>query len=261
MKKAQIKTKKVPQGNILVDYISRLQADLQYLIRMYKKDPYVDKKNILHQNNSGIIFDIGAHRGDTVAAYAKYFNKSIIYGFEPCPESYDKLKIRFEDNPRIRIIPKAVSNINGTTDFNVNIASATNSLLPIVDQANKWTESASDLSLKNIVKVDVTKIDSFCNKENIKQIMILKMDIQGAELLALQGAEKMLSKKAIILLYLELLFVPVYIGQAEYYQICGLLSKFGYKLFSFYNSAFDLSGQIKWCDGLFVSHDLMARTQ
>jgi hypothetical protein len=106
--------------------------------------------------------------------------------------------------------------------------------------------------LKNVVKVKATTIDEFCDKEGIDHIMILKMDMQGGELLALEGAKKKLTRKAISLIFLELLFVPLYIGQAEYHQVCGLLAKFGYRLFDMYNCTYDSSGKIKWCDGLFV---------
>ena len=211
---------------------------------------------MLTATGTGIIFDIGAHCGDTTAAYAKYFAGSKIYSFEPFPDSCNKLKTRFADNPTIKIIQAAISNKSGIMNFYSNSDSATNSLLSVTGEAQKWVNLPDAIQLKDIVKVKTTTIDEFCTEEGIERIMILKMDVQGGELLALEGAEKMLTRRAINVIYAELLFVPIYIGQAEYYQVCSLLSKFGFRLFSMYNFVYDDIGQIKWCDGLFISTGL-----
>lgn len=240
----------------MASYVSRLRGHIKYWVNQYRKDPFIDKKNILAATKPGIIFDIGAHCGDTTAAYAKHFTGSMIYGFEPFPDSCNKLRARFGDNPMIKIVQSAISNKSGVMDFYSNADSATNSLLPATSEAEKWADLPDDMLLKNIVKVKATTVDEFCAKEEIGRIMILKMDLQGGELLALEGAEKMLTRRAISIVYSELLFVPLYVGQAEYYQVCGLLSKFGYKLFNLYNVAYGANGHIKWCDGLFVASGL-----
>jgi FkbM family methyltransferase len=236
----------------LDSYIRRLRAELKYWVRQYRKDPYIDKKNILAETEPGVIFDIGAHQGDTTAAYVKHFPESLVYSFEPAPDSYSKLKVRFSDNQMVKFFQMAISDKSCVMDFYSNADSATNSLLPVAGEAEKWADLPEAILLKDIIKVKVTSIDEFCVNEGIDRIMILKMDLQGGELLALEGAKKMLTNKAIGLVYSELLFVPLYIGQAEYYQVCGLLAKFGYRLFDMYNRAYDNNGKIKWCDGLFV---------
>jgi FkbM family methyltransferase len=240
----------------LASYISRLQAEFKYWFRQYKKDPYMDQKNILAETEQGIIFDIGAHCGETTEVYAKYFSGSMIYSFEPFPDSYSKLKVRFSNNPMVKFLQMAISNRTGVVDFYSNADSATNSLLPVTGEAKKWSDRPDAILLKDIIKVKVSSIDELCKKEGIDHLMILKMDMQGGELRALEGAEKMLTNRAISLIYSELLFVPLYVGQAEYYQVCSLLSNYGYKLFDIYNRTYDDDGKIKWCDGLFVSTGL-----
>ncbi len=236
----------------MADYIGRLRSELEYWMRQYRKDPYIAKKNILGSIEPGAIFDIGAHCGDTTAAYAKHFTESMIYSFEPFSDSYDKLKTRFRDNQMIKVYQQAISNRSGMMDFYSYAASAGNSLLAGTNEAEKWVDWPDAMMLKNVIKVRVASIDEFCRNEGIDRIMILKMDVQGGELLALEGAEEMLTKRAICLIYSELLFVPLYVGQAEYYQVCEFLAKFGYELFDMYNFRYDSSGRIKWCDGLFV---------
>lgn len=45
--------------------------------------------------------------------------------------------------------------------------------------------------------IKISSIDDFCYKQNIKQIDLLKLDIEGHELSALRGAKNMLKQKAI----------------------------------------------------------------
>jgi FkbM family methyltransferase len=217
-----------------------------------RRDPYKDQKAILATAEPYPIFDVGAHLGDMTDAYAKLFPKSLVYSFEPFPNSYNVLKARFKNNVGVKPLQLAISNKPGIVDFYSFAASAGNSLLSASNEAERWADWSNSMVLKDTIKVKVTTVDKFCREQNIDRIMILKMDMQGGELLALEGTKEMLSRKAINLIYSELLFVPVYTGQAEYYQICEFLSRFGYSLFNIYNQRYDISGKLKWCDGLFV---------
>lgn len=59
-------------------------------------------------------------------------------------------------------------------------------------------------------------------------IDILKMDIQGGELLALKGAQSLLEASRIRLLALEVEFKPLYKDQPLFWDICAYLYRFGY---------------------------------
>jgi FkbM family methyltransferase len=198
------------------------------------------------------IFDIGANVGKVTAKYSSLFPESTIYSFKSFPESFQKLHRRFEGNSLVKPIQFAVSNKAGKKKFYVNQNSATNSLLPTTDSAEYWVDPNE---IKNIttIEVPVTTIDDFCRQESIDEIQILKMDIQGGELMALEGATEKLSQGSILLIYTEILFVPIYEGEAFFYEICNLLSGYGYTLFNMYNFYHARNGQIKWCDAIFLS--------
>jgi FkbM family methyltransferase len=180
------------------------------------------------------------------------FPEATIYSFEPFPESFQKLRRRFEGNSLVKPIQFAVANKVGKKKFYVNQNSATSSLLPTTDSAEYWVDPNA---IKNITTVDVavTTIDDFCKQESIDEIQILKLDIQGGELMALQGATEKLRQGSILLIYTELLFVPIYEGGALFYEMCDLLSGYGYTLFNMYNFYHARSGHIKWGDAIFVS--------
>jgi FkbM family methyltransferase len=199
------------------------------------------------------IFDIGAHVGQTVAEYSRLFPESTIYCFEPFPESFEELRRRFEGNSLIKPIHFAVSDkAVQARKFYVNQDSATNSLLPTVEDK----EYRLPLNIyKNvaIIEVPVTTIDDFCKRESINEIQILKMDIQGGELMALKGATEKLNQEAVLLIYTEVEFVPLYKGQVLFYDICDFLSGYGYTLFDIYDVSYTRSGQLRWCNAIFLS--------
>ena len=75
------------------------------------------------------IFDIGAHRGDTVASYRSMFPNSTIYCFEPFSKSFAILKARFQYDQKMICLALAVADKSGRRGFFVNHLDATNSLL------------------------------------------------------------------------------------------------------------------------------------
>lgn len=57
-------------------------------------------------------------------------------------------------------------------------------------------------------------------------------------------------------IFTEILFIPLYKGQAFFYQVCDYLYQYGYYLYDFYNIDYSSNGQAKWGDALFVSPEI-----
>lgn len=208
------------------------------------KDPFSDQKKLLPQHEEKIIFDVGANTGQTTKKYRALFPRSVIFSFEPHVESFDALSMTFAEDKAVYPVRSALSDKSGRRRFYVNESSLTNSLLPSVDitlARNLRTE-----------RVPVTTIDEFCKKQAIETVDILKMDIQGGELLALEGAHESLEKAAISLIYAEVLFAPQYEQQALFAQIIAFLSTYEYVLFDLYNLKHKQNGQLAWGDALFL---------
>lgn len=191
------------------------------------------------------VFDVGAHRGETADKYIKLYPDATIYSFEPFPGSIAELRRRFESEPSVRPVQLAVSDSSASLAFYVNRDSFTNSLLTALEQEG----------YDHVATLDVlsTTIDEFCENESVDDVSILKMDIQGGELRALEGAGRMLKQAAISIIYTEILFAPLYRGQASFFDIYGFLSGHGYSLFDLYNFAYRSSGQVAWADAIFIS--------
>ena len=212
-----------------------------------QQHPFSIQKEITG-NNVKVIFDIGANRGDTVMEYKNYFPDAGIYAFEPFPLSFTQLCTRTNEYKDICCFQNAVADSEGTKIMYVNQNVDTNSLLPSVKMG---LQSDNQVITKEEIEVQTITIDAFCEKQRITQIDILKMDIQGGELSALMGANKLLSGKKIKLIYTESFFKEQYLDQPLFYDIAKYLKNFDYHLQDIYNPYYG-NGAIAWCDAMFL---------
>jgi FkbM family methyltransferase len=216
-----------------------------------EKDAFAEQEVLLSGVDVRTILDVGANAGQTAIKYRSLFPAASIYSFEPYPESFARLVERFGRDGRVKPIPQAVGNRVGTETFYVNKSHYTNSLLPCL--------TGEDLEPVGTLDVPMTTLDEFCEREGLDEVHILKMDIQGGELMALEGATGQLRRKAVALIYTEILFSPMYEGQAFFHDVSRFLHDHGYALFDQYNFTHKATGDLAWGDAIFISPQVTAR--
>ncbi|MGB2925190.1 MAG: FkbM family methyltransferase [Limnothrix sp.] len=200
-----------------------------------------------------VIFDVGAHVGQTATQYRWFFPKAKIYTFEPFPSSFQKLKTKHRKDKRVFPQNMAVSEISGKLALNVNADSATNSVLAIADEGKIcWGDR---LKNKTVLEVESVALDDFCETHLIRHIDILKLDLQGHELAALRGIIKMLVRQSVDIIYLELLVSKSYEGQPKLHEYLSFFAEYNYTLLNFY-SPICKGVQLIQCDLVFVSQNL-----
>lgn len=134
---------------------------------------------ILSKETNPIVFDVGAQGGDYTSAVIKANNTAQVFAFEPCNRDYLELTKKFDK--KITIVKSALGEQNGTIKLNYppNVCG----LSSIYKLNNEFTESE---------EVKIETIDSFCSKNNIDKITLLKLDVEGHEFACLKGAQQML---------------------------------------------------------------------
>ncbi len=171
-----------------------------------------------------IIFDIGACEAEDSIRYSNLFSKSYVYAFEPRPDNYEKAKELIKQYKKTNILLEqlALSNKNGVAEFHVsegepkdlknddnwNYGNKSSSLLPPSEQMKKHTEW---LSFNKNIQVNTLRLDNYVAEKKIEEIDFIHMDVQGAELMVLDGAGKFLNN--IKLIWLEVEAVELYKGQ------------------------------------------------
>jgi len=212
-------------------------------------EAYGDQRRLLEGGPVDVVLDVGANVGDATHQYRTLFPTATIHAFEPFPEVHRRLAERFKADARIRAHQAAVTDAPGTRRFYVNEAHATNSLLPRDAASVEWAWASGDGSGGSI-DVPAVTLDDFCLAEGLPRIDVLKMDIQGGEAMALRGADRLLAQQAVRLIYLEVLFAPLYEGQASFCDLSAILTRHGYQLFGLYNLVHG-EGGLGWGDAIF----------
>ena len=142
------------------------------------------------------IFDVGANVGDWSLIAAEYFPKATIHAFELSNSTYLTTSTRLSAE-RFIVNNIGLSNAPGIVsykDYGVNSGVNT-----IIGAANFWDGS---ISLEN-KETRVTTGDIYCEDHKIDFIDFLKIDVEGADHLVLQGFDRMLKNKSIRVIQFE----------------------------------------------------------
>jgi len=177
--------------------------------------------HFLHPND--IIWDIGASVG-LVSIYAAEYVEKVI-SFEPDDLIYNRLVKNIRLNGlQDKIEPKniGISNMNGTVNLNS-------------DGVNGKSPSLSDLQRHSSHKsIDVSTIDEIVMQKSTPIPSVLKIDIEGAEILALKGGDKFLSsdlKPRLIFMEIHPEFL-IEFGSNEN-EVFELIKKYNYSIINY----------------------------
>jgi FkbM family methyltransferase len=214
-------------------------------------DAFTEMQRLCLDIKEPIIFDVGAHHGETAIKLRSYFPEARIVCFEPFFESFQVLKRNTESDQRITIFNFGLSNQSGTFPFHSNLSSATNSLLSS-DELGSTTWEAGLLETKDIVQAQFKTMDAVLDQLAIPKIDILKLDVQGAEPLVLEGASTACKKGVIQTIYSEIITQPTYVGQKRFDEALAVYFNYGFDLHNIYNLSLTSMGQLRQVDAIFV---------
>ncbi len=150
----------------------KLSGKIEYLFNCEanKDEPF---ENILKLSNTESFFDLGAYNGDTVAEFlSRVTDYKSITAVEPDKKSFKKLVLNTENVKNISCKNVAISDFNGTGGFAMK------------GGRNSTAEGSSTET-------------AFCTVDSLAEKTVptyIKMDLEGAELNAIYGAENTIIK-------------------------------------------------------------------
>ena len=165
--------------------------------------------------------DIGAHKGYFVDELSKYYSFKKVILVEPIAYLAEMLKTKYSSKGYI-IYQNIISDIQSeNNDFHVNELLETSSLFEFDYDMNELTNINTKLArIQNISSKTLDDIFMDCKLTNID---LLKIDVQGAEHLVINGGKKTLENTRYI--WIELSFKPLYKSSSVFGNIYSQLKK------------------------------------
>lgn len=152
--------------------------------------------------NIDILFDIGAHKGESINLFLSNMNVKKIISFEPSPINFLKLQnkrkhyLKRFNKTEILIENIGLGNENSEIDFKQFKESSSSTMKEINEESSYFIKKYNLLNFfgkkKNykIIKVKITTLDDYMNFNNINKISFLKIDTEGYEYEVLKGLKK-----------------------------------------------------------------------
>ncbi len=123
--------------------------------------------------------DVGANIGNHTSQFSKHFKK--VYSFEPNPVVQLILRANTLDK-NVEVIGCGVSNQKDTLPFMQNFA-------------NLGSSRIADTDVKNTRTIEVDSLDNIARERDIKDVSFMKIDVEGHEQQAIEGALEFLKRE------------------------------------------------------------------
>ncbi len=161
--------------------------------------------------------DVGALDGETTEYFLSHFENGHAYVLEPNPEQFSVTAERLRDCPEVELFPYGAYDENTTLRFDTE----------------EGNEGGAKVSESGDIEIEVRRLDGLL--EN-RPVTFLKMDIEGSELAALRGAERIIREQR------PKLAICVYHKPEDMWEIPSLILQYDpdYKLYLRHYSLCDL---------------------
>ena len=200
--------------------------------------------------------DVGANRGQfSLVAIAEISSLKKLVIVEPLTgslEAFSRFLSAFKPQLPVEIVPAVASSAPGSLDFFVSQKDCCSSLLP---PTKTGIMIHRQLNTVDTIRVDSIKLSQLLAELNAGPDqglrILLKLDIQGAELDALKGCEDALTTN-VSYVYVEVSDIEHYSGQPCSNSVASYLAMKGFGLVSSYNEHY-VDGELSYADYLFVN--------
>lgn len=196
------------------------------------------------------IIDIGASIGEFSKMIRKILPEAQIYAFEPLKTSYLKLVSNTRHLSKFQAFNFALGEQD---DDDAEIHhwgySPSSSFLSMADLHKKAFPRVGDETVEN---VRMRRLDGIARDLDIKEHILIKIDVQGYEDKVIAGGREIFSRAKLVIM--ETGFEELYTGQPLFDDIYGIMRNMG---FSFKGSWGPMKknltdGHVLYCDSVFV---------
>lgn len=186
-----------------------------------------------------VMLDVGSRDAQVALAARRALPNAVVYAFECNPPAVELCRLNIGARTDVVLIDKAVSDETGPVDFYAIDPHKT--LTPHADGnigASSLFKANPNYPAERYVQQKITvhaiRLEDWARENAVDQIDLLWMDLQGAELKALQGLGELIHRVKFI--YTEVDYQPLYLGQPTHVQLYSYLESHSFRLHRRFNT-------------------------
>jgi FkbM family methyltransferase len=141
----------------------------------------------------GTVLDVGANVGSWSLMAAELLPRATIYALEVVPHTAAELQRRAGRQDRIKCFNLGLADRTGTLSLRYHPAASTHATF--TEYPHDWTGER--------IECPVMRADDFLAQQGIRYVDFMKLDVEGAEHLVLQGMENYLREQRVRLVQFE----------------------------------------------------------
>jgi len=179
--------------------------------------------------SSPTILEAGAADGKNTAEMADYWPQSFIHAFEPVPDALLLVEDATKQiSNRVKLYPYALGSASAHVQMNVSgTGGADGTQSSSLLNPTGHLEEFEDIPFTRKIDVEVVRLDDWALRENVEKLDFLWLDLQGYELEALRGAERLLDN--VSAMHVEVSNQRLYDGGVLYPELKAWLRQRGFR--------------------------------
>jgi FkbM family methyltransferase len=170
------------------------------------------------------VIDGGANIGQFTIAANEILKPKRIHSFEPVSATFTMLTRNVRKYDNITLYQMACGDSSGSSTIHINRNSQSSSLLSRADVHEQAFPEQSKIASEEI---KVVRLDECLRESDLVPPTLMKLDVQGFEIKAIMGCEKLI--KSIDLIMLETSFDPLYVGETPFNQLNEFMIRMGFE--------------------------------
>jgi FkbM family methyltransferase len=194
----------------------------------------------------GTVIDVGSNRGQFAVFARERWPNARLLCFEPLPGPGETLVRVAHELGNVDVHPYALGAEAGRPTMRISRSDDSSSLLRAT--ARQLEAFPNSVEVGGI-EVDVRRLDDVVSRGDLRAPVLMKIDVQGAELDVLRGASQVLPHVQQILV--ECSLVELYAGQALLDDVVQFAREFGFRVINVSAPTREPGGRPLQCDVLF----------